>query len=94
MASLCRASTVIQRDCWCPVTSELFAISADVQLILGHITPDGRGSGLVEADIPKQELDYYASRLLSVGTDVVVRSPPELVEAIRNKAGEVAELYR
>ena len=29
------------RDHWCPVASELFAISADVQLILGHITPDG-----------------------------------------------------
>ena len=37
-------------DSWCPVASELFAISADVHLILGHITagaytcatPDGR----------------------------------------------------
>lgn len=44
------APRVPVRDCWCPVTSELFAISADVQLILGHITrdaytcatPDGR----------------------------------------------------
>ena len=68
--------------------------SFELASLFGHITPDGRGSGLVEADIPKQELDYYASRLLSVGTDVVVRSPPELVEAIRNKAGEVADLYR
>jgi (4-(4-[2-(gamma-L-glutamylamino)ethyl]phenoxymethyl)furan-2-yl)methanamine synthase len=44
------APRVPVRDCWCPVTSELFAISADVQLVLGHITrdaytcatPDGR----------------------------------------------------
>jgi len=44
------APRVPVRDCWCTVTSELFAISADVQLILGHITrdaytcatPDGR----------------------------------------------------
>jgi predicted DNA-binding transcriptional regulator YafY len=67
--------------------------SFELASLFGRITPDGRGSGLVEVDIPKQELDYYASRLLSVGTDVIVQSPPELVEAIRNKAREVAGLY-
>jgi (4-(4-[2-(gamma-L-glutamylamino)ethyl]phenoxymethyl)furan-2-yl)methanamine synthase len=44
------APRVPVRDEWCPVASELFAISADVQLILGHLgpaqytcaTPDGR----------------------------------------------------
>ena len=44
------APRVPVRDGWCPVASELFAISADVQLILGHLdpgaytcpTPDGR----------------------------------------------------
>jgi probable H4MPT-linked C1 transfer pathway protein len=44
------APRVPVRGGWCPVASELFAISADVQLILGHIepavytcaTPDGR----------------------------------------------------
>ena len=44
------ARRVPVRDGWCPVASELFAISADAQLILGHIepgaytcsTPDGR----------------------------------------------------
>jgi probable H4MPT-linked C1 transfer pathway protein len=44
------APRVSVRDAWCPVASELFAISADVHLILGHIgpaeytcaTPDGR----------------------------------------------------
>lgn len=51
------------------------------------------GAVMVEADIPRQELDYYASRLLSVGTEVIVESPPELVEALREKAREVAELY-
>lgn len=51
------------------------------------------GGGAIEEEIPRRELDYYASRLLSVGTDVVVESPPELVEALRKKAGEVATLY-
>jgi probable H4MPT-linked C1 transfer pathway protein len=44
------APRVPVRDDWCPVASELFAISADVHLILGHLdaaeytcpTPDGR----------------------------------------------------
>jgi (4-(4-[2-(gamma-L-glutamylamino)ethyl]phenoxymethyl)furan-2-yl)methanamine synthase len=46
------APRVPVRDAWCPVASELFAISADVHLILGHLaleaytcsTPDGRAA--------------------------------------------------
>ena len=34
------AAHVPVRGGWCPVASELFAISADVHLILGHIGPD------------------------------------------------------
>jgi probable H4MPT-linked C1 transfer pathway protein len=48
------APRVPVRDGWCPVASELFASSADIQLILGHIapgdytctTPDGRPATL------------------------------------------------
>jgi predicted DNA-binding transcriptional regulator YafY len=54
---------------------------------------DGRRSGIAEAEIPRSEIDFYASRLLSVGTEVKVESPPELVEAMRNKAREIAQLY-
>jgi predicted DNA-binding transcriptional regulator YafY len=67
--------------------------SFELASLFSRITPDGHGGGVVETENPKQELDYYASRLLSVGTDVVVRSPPELVEALRSKAREVAKLY-
>jgi (4-(4-[2-(gamma-L-glutamylamino)ethyl]phenoxymethyl)furan-2-yl)methanamine synthase len=35
------AARVPVRGRWCPVASESFAISADVHLILGHITPEG-----------------------------------------------------
>lgn len=52
-----------------------------------------QGGGAIETEIPSQELDYYASRLLSVGTDVVVESPTELAQALRHRAREVAELY-
>jgi (4-(4-[2-(gamma-L-glutamylamino)ethyl]phenoxymethyl)furan-2-yl)methanamine synthase len=33
-------SRVPVRGGWCPVSSEYFAISADVQLVLGHLTPE------------------------------------------------------
>jgi (4-(4-[2-(gamma-L-glutamylamino)ethyl]phenoxymethyl)furan-2-yl)methanamine synthase len=33
------APEVPVRDSWCPVASELFAISADAHMILGHLTP-------------------------------------------------------
>jgi hypothetical protein len=42
--------------------------------------------------IPKREFDYYSSRLLSIGTDLVVEPPPQLAEAVRAKAWNVAEL--
>jgi (4-(4-[2-(gamma-L-glutamylamino)ethyl]phenoxymethyl)furan-2-yl)methanamine synthase len=34
------APRVPVRGAWCPVSSECFAISADVHLVLGHLTPD------------------------------------------------------
>ena len=58
----------------------------------GTIMPEA--GGVIEVEIPRSEIDYYASRLLSVGTDVFVDSPPELVEAIKNKAREIVRLYR
>jgi probable H4MPT-linked C1 transfer pathway protein len=51
------APRVPVRDGWCPVASELFAISADAHLILGHLapgayacsTPDGRPASVAFA---------------------------------------------
>jgi hypothetical protein len=45
-----------------------------------------------ERDAPRSEVDFYASRLLSVRTNVRVESSPELVEALFNKALDVAAL--
>jgi predicted DNA-binding transcriptional regulator YafY len=77
--------------------SERSTKSFELVSLLGRIEAysqsGGRRSGIVEADIPRSEVDFYASRLLSVGTDVRVESPSELVEAMRNKALEVARLY-
>jgi len=67
--------------------------SFELTSLFDNIAPDEGGGGTLEAEIQRSEIDYYASRLLSVGTDVTVEYPPELVEAIRNKAREVICLY-
>jgi predicted DNA-binding transcriptional regulator YafY len=67
--------------------------SFELTSLFGSIGAQEGGGGTLEAEIPRSEIDYYASRLLSVGTEVVVDSPPELVEAIQNKAREVIRLY-
>lgn len=67
--------------------------SFDLQSLFEHIEADGRG-GVVDTAIPRSELDWYATRLLSIGTDVVVKSPPQLIEAMRRKAQEIASLYQ
>ena len=66
--------------------------SFELTSLFGTIMPEA--GGVIEVEIPRSEIDYYASRLLSVGTDVFVDSPPELVEAIENKAREIVRLYR
>jgi hypothetical protein len=48
---------------------------------------------LCATEIPYASIDSYAARLLSVGTDVKVESPPELTGAMREKAQAVAKLY-
>ena len=68
--------------------------SFELASLFGSIAPDEGGGGVVDTEIPRSEIDYCASRLLSVGTEVSVESPPELVEAIRGKAEEVLDLYR
>ena len=71
--------------------------SFELVSLFGRIEADGEAdgplSGMTEAEIPRSEIDFYALRLLSVGTDVKVESPPELIEAMRNKAREIARLY-
>src|SRR5215203_2427957 len=66
--------------------------SFELASLFGSIEADE--NGVIEAEIPRSEIDYYASRLLSVGTDVFVDSPPELIEAIETKGREIALLYR
>src|SRR5919202_2360481 len=71
---------------WARVT-ERGRKSFELTSLFGRIVPEV--DGVIEVKIPRSEIDYCASRLLSVGTDVLVESPPELVKAIENKAREI-----
>ena len=75
------------------LVSERGAKSFELVSLLGKIEVDSGGRAVVEAEIPRSEIDFYASRLLSVGTDIRVESPPELVRAMRARVLEIAHLY-
>jgi predicted DNA-binding transcriptional regulator YafY len=49
--------------------------------------------GRLEVDLPRSELGWFADQLLPLGTDIVVESPPELIDLIRGKAATIAESY-
>ena len=68
--------------------------SFELQRLFGEMMVADPGGGVIEGTIPLSEIDFFAARLLVVGTDVVVESPPELVVAIRAKAEALAALYQ
>jgi (4-(4-[2-(gamma-L-glutamylamino)ethyl]phenoxymethyl)furan-2-yl)methanamine synthase len=55
------ASLVPVRGRWCPVASELFALSADAHLILGHLTP--AAYTCATADGRPASVDYARARV-------------------------------
>jgi predicted DNA-binding transcriptional regulator YafY len=69
-------------------------LSYDLRALFGAIQPDGQGGGIIEGTIPHSEVEWFASKLLPVGPDVIVESPPELIAAIRAQAVAVAALYQ
>jgi predicted DNA-binding transcriptional regulator YafY len=73
--------------------SERGTKSFQIESHFGRVRTTPDGGGIVEVEVPRAKLDFYADSLLSVGTDVIVESPPELVEAMRRKAREIVELY-
>ena len=74
------APRVPVRDCWCPVTSELFAISADVQLILGHITPNAYTCATPDGRPPSVE--YALERVARLVCSDVEQLAVDEVDAI------------
>jgi hypothetical protein len=75
------------------VVSEPGTKSFQLESLFGRIQTDSSGGCVVEVEIPRSQIDFYAAGLLSVGTEVRVQSPQELVEAIRRKAREIVVTY-
>lgn len=67
--------------------------SFDLASLFGRIETDASGGGVIETWIPASAIDFYAARLLGVGTDLIVESPPELITAMREKSQALARLY-
>ncbi len=64
----------------------------DLSALFGPGTVDVR-DGAIDTVIPEAEVDFFAARLLPLGTEIVVESPPELIDALRRKAEAIAALY-
>jgi predicted DNA-binding transcriptional regulator YafY len=67
--------------------------TVDWTLFTQEIMLDEDGTGTIQKKIPATELAFYAQLLLSLGRDVVIQSPPELVESIKQRAHEILEHY-
>ena len=67
--------------------------SFELASLFGKIGRDSKGRGVIVARVPRSEIDYYAARLLSAGTEIKVEWPPELVELMHRTAKEITELY-
>ena len=69
------------------------AMSFELNSLFGEIPIGDDGTGAIEDEIPRSEIEYFADRFLTLGTDMIVGSPTELIAAIREKAMEVVKLY-
>lgn len=58
-----------------------------------EIIVDEDGNGIIRKKVSAGQLSFYARLLLPLGSDVIITSPPELVEIIRQCAHEILEHY-
>jgi predicted DNA-binding transcriptional regulator YafY len=73
--------------------SRSVAYSYDFQNLFGSVEIGEDGAGRVEEEIPLSEVDFFAARLVAMGPEMRVESPPELIAAMRSIARRVANLY-
>ncbi|WP_374016499.1 YafY family protein [Paenibacillus thiaminolyticus] len=57
------------------------------------ITRHPDGSGTIDTSIGEGEIEYYAERIFGLGTDALVKEPPELVDFIRDKLEQLRSRY-
>jgi predicted DNA-binding transcriptional regulator YafY len=73
--------------------TERGAKSFELTSLFGRIETGKGRHGVIDTEIPHASIDFYTARLLSVGTDVKVESPPELIRAMRERAQAITKLY-
>jgi predicted DNA-binding transcriptional regulator YafY len=64
----------------------------DPGMEFGEIAATDQG-GAIDTIIPASEIDYFAARLLPLGGDIAVTSPPELIAALRHAAHDILLRY-
>lgn len=60
---------------------------------LSNLALDNDGNGIIQQHIPLKELDFYARQFLPLGSDAIITSPPELIEAIKQEARTILACY-
>lgn len=60
---------------------------------LSNLALDNDGNGIIQQHIPLKELDFYARQFLPLGSDAIIASPPELIEAIKHRAHAILACY-
>ena len=58
-----------------------------------EVIVDEDGNGIIRKQVSAGQLSFYARLLLPLGSDVIITSPPELIEIIRQYAHEILEHY-
>lgn len=66
----------------------------EFNLMFGQVEVGEDGVAVVERQVPEPELPYYADRLLVLGADLIVESPPALIVLIRQRAEAIVRVYR
>lgn len=53
----------------------------------------GDGTGLLEANVPKSDIPFFAKFFIGLGDDATVSEPPELVDTIKRMLAKMAAKY-
>jgi predicted DNA-binding transcriptional regulator YafY len=69
------------------------AFSFDFQTLFGDVPLSEEERATLDTEIPHSQVEWYADHLLALGTDIVVESPPELIDVIRRRAEAIAQMY-
>jgi len=64
----------------------------NLRALFQEILPTDSG-GVIEETIPPSEIGWFAAQLLAVGTDAIIESPAELIDALREQAQAIVEMY-